>query len=132
MKRWILAGALALATAGFVFVDGRVAMAAGSESRALNINIAQIKNALKLSAAQLPLWARVEAALQSIAREQAEEGLLHKIGRKAASIVYDDAAIERLKSAAMPLLASLNDEQKATARRLAQQMGFGEMLAMLN
>ena len=129
MRRWIFAGALALATAGSVVVER--AVAADFESR-IGIDIARIKNALRLTAEQRPLWARVEATLQSIAREQAEEGFLHRIGRKAASVVWDDAAIERLKGAALPLLASLNDEQRATARRLAREMGMGDMVAMLN
>jgi len=39
---------------------------------------------------------------------------------------------QRLKSAAMPLLASLNEEQKATVRRIAQRMGIGDMVAVSN
>jgi len=131
MKKWIFAGALALAIAGPVLVDGSVANAAGVETQKLTeVNIGRIKNLLKLTASQEPLWAKVEAVLYAIAREQAQAGVLSRITRQVVSIAFDDGVGARIKSAAMPLLASLDDEQQATARRLAQQMGIGDNVAM--
>jgi hypothetical protein len=131
MKKWIFAGALALAIAGPVLVDGSVAKAAGVETQKLTeVNIGRIKNLLKLTASQEPLWARVEAVLHAIAREQAQAGVLSRISRQVISIAFNDGVGQRIKSAAMPLLASLDDEQQATARRLAQQMGIGDTVAM--
>jgi hypothetical protein len=136
MKTWILAGAIALAPIGSILVDCDTANAASLETAKItDVNIVQIKGQLKLTPAQQPLWARVEEVLRSIAREQAEgesAGLLRRIGRGVVSIVVDGTATQRIKSAAMPLLASLSDEQKAIARRLAQRMGMSDMVAQSN
>ena len=130
MKRLFVASALALAIAGSICVAGNTP--ARAEITITTGKIAQIKNALRLNAEQQPLWARVEAILQYIARVQAEEGILRKVGRQAVSYVIDDGTIQRLKHAAIPLIASLDDQQRATARRLAQQMGMGDLVAHLN
>ena len=131
MKKWIFAGALALAIAGPVLVDGSVAKAAGVETPKLTeVNIGRIRNLLKLTASQEPLWAKVEAVLHAIAREQAQAGILSRIGRQVIAIAFDDGVGQRIKSAAMPLLVSLDDDQQATARRLAQHMGMGDTVAM--
>jgi hypothetical protein len=136
MKTWMLAGAIALATVGPVWVDRDGAYAASLESgKITDVNIAQIKNALKLTAAQEPLWVRVEEVLRSIAREQTQAesaGLLRRISHRVVSIVFDEPTVERLKNAAMPLLASLDEEQKIAARRVARQMGLADMVAMSN
>jgi len=136
MKTWILAGAIALATMGPTFVDCDIASAASLENnKVTEVNIAQIKGLLKLTAEQEPLWARLEDVLRSIAREQAQEdstGLLRRVGRRVVAVVFDDAAIQRLRSAAMPLLASFDEEQKTAARKVARQMGMGDMVAMSN
>jgi len=136
MKTWILAGAIALAVVEPAFIDGNIACAASLETNKItDVNIAQIKGQLKLTAEQEPLWARLEDVLRSIAREQSQDestGLLHRISRRVVAVVFDDAAIQRLKSAALPLLASFDEEQKATARRVARQIGIGEMVAMSN
>ncbi|HLL26098.1 MAG TPA: Spy/CpxP family protein refolding chaperone [Xanthobacteraceae bacterium] len=136
MRQWILAGAIALATAGPVFVDRDVVHAATLDNTKItDVNIAQIKSALKLTAAQLPLWERLEGVLRSIAREQAQDesaSLLRRVSHRIVSVIFDDAAVQRLKEAAMPLLASLDEEQKAIARRIARQMGLGDMVATSN
>jgi hypothetical protein len=136
MKTWILAGAIAFAPMGATFVDCDVANAESSEApKITEVNIGQIKGQLKLTAVQQPLWVRVEEVLRSIAREQAEgeqSGVLRRISRGMVSIAFDGTVAQRIKSAAMPLLASLSEEQKATVRRLAQRFGIGDMVAAMN
>lgn len=136
MKTWILAGAIALAATGSFFAFGNGAKAAALEpARVTDVNIVEIKGQLKLTAAQEPLWARVEEVLRSIAREQAEgesAGLLRRIGRRVVSIAFDGTVAQRIKSAAMPLLASLSEEQKATVHRVAQRFGIVDVAAAAN
>jgi predicted dinucleotide-binding enzyme len=84
---------------------------------------------------QEPLWARVENVLLSVAREQAQSesaGFVRRISRRAVAIAFNGAVTQRIKDAAMPLLASLDQEQRETVRRLARKMGMGDMVAMLN
>ena len=136
MKTWILAGAIAFATVGPVLVHRDTASAAVLETNQITeVNIAQIKSLLKLRAPQEPLWARVEGVLLSVAREQAQNesaGLVRRISRRVVSIAFNSAVTQRLKDAALPLLASLDQEQRETVRRLARKMGMGDMVAMLN
>ena len=136
MKAWILAGAIASAAIGSILVDCSIATAASSETAKItDVNIGQIKGQLKLTAVQQPLWARVEEVLRSIAHEQAEgesAGFLRRIGRGVVSIAFDGTVSQRVKTAALPLLASLSEEQKAIVRRLAQRLGIGDMVASTN
>jgi hypothetical protein len=135
MKTWILAGAIAFAAMGPALVHRDTASAAVLESKITEVNIAQIKSLLKLKASQEPLWARVERVLLSVAREQAQSesaGFVRRISRRAVAIAFNSAVTQRIKNAAMPLLASLDQEQRETVRRLARKMGIGDMVAMLN
>jgi len=136
MKTWILAAAIAVATIGSVFLAGDIAQAASLEGiKITEVNIAEIKGQLKLTAAQQPLWERVEGVLISIAREQAQDessSLLHRVSRRVVSIAVNSAVTQRVTSVVLPLLASLDEEQKTTARKIAQRMGLGPMLAMSN
>lgn len=136
MKAWILAGAIAFAAMGSVFVDCNVANAGVLETNKITeVNVAQIKGLLKLTAAQEQLWMRVEGVLLSVAREQAQDdsaGLVRRISRRMVAIAFNSAVTQRIKNAALPLLASLDEDQRATARRLAQQMGIGDMVATTN
>lgn len=136
MKTWILAGAIAFAAGGWVLGNCETASAGSLETAKIaDVNIGHIKGQLKLTAAQQPLWARVEEVLRSIAREQAQDesvGFLRRVGRGAVSIAFDGTVTQRIKSAAIPLLASLSQEQKATVRRLAERMGISDMVALAN
>jgi hypothetical protein len=136
MRTWILAAVIAVATIGSIFLAGGMARAAPLESiKITEVNIAEIKGQLKLTTSQQALWERVEAVLVSIAREQAQDestGLLHRISRRVVSIAVNSAVTQRVTSAALPLLASLDEEQKTTARKIAQRIGLGPMLAMSN
>jgi parvulin-like peptidyl-prolyl isomerase len=135
MKTWILAGAIAFAAVGPVLTYRDTASAAVLENQITEVNIAQIKSLLKLRAQQEPLWARVERVLLSVAREQAQSesaGFVRRISRRVVSIAFNSAVAQRVKDAALPLLASLDEEQRETVRRLARRMGIGDMVAMLN
>jgi hypothetical protein len=134
MRKWILAGAIALAMAGPVFFDCERASAASFENKKItDVNIAAIKAELKLTAVQLPLWQRLEEVLRSVAREQAQDesaGLLRRVSRRVVAVVFDDSTMQRLKEAALPLLMSLSDDQKSAARRIAQKLGMADMVAL--
>lgn len=135
MKTWILAGAIAFAAVGPLAHRDTASAAVLETNKITEVNIAQIKSLLKLKASQESLWARVESVLLSVAREQAQSesaGFVRRIGRRAVSIVFNSAVTQRLKNAALPLLASLDEEQRQTVRSLARKMGMGDMVAMLD
>jgi len=136
MKTWILAAVISVASMSSILLTDGMAQAASLEGiKITEVNIAEIKGQLKLTAAQQPLWERVEGVLVSIAREQAQDestGLLRRISHRVVSIAVNSAVTQRVTSAVLPLLASLDEEQKTTARRIAQRMGLGPMLAMSN
>jgi hypothetical protein len=140
MLKTILAGALALAAIGFL--PGSTGAARASEPRLeaqsdklTEVNISRIKNVLRLTPSQQTYWAPLELALLSIAREQQKsepDGLLRRISRRAVAIALTSGAVQRIAAAAVPLIRSLDDEQRQSALRLAQEMGLGSVVAALN
>jgi len=136
MKKALCAGALALATLGLLsnMPAARAGEVAAYSQPATAINIARIKSALKLKPAQQAYWPAVESALRRVAREQqtTSGGLIHRISHRVVSIVMTGAAIKRLASAARPLIARLDDDQKMAAAQLADEMGLGAVVAALN
>ena len=100
-----------------------------------SIDIARVKRVLQLTPDQERYWPPVEAALRDIARrqEQAEPaGLVRRISHRVVSIALDSAAVARVARVARPLIERLRDDQKQGALALAQEMGFGPVLAALN
>jgi hypothetical protein len=144
MKMTVCAGAVALVTIALLS-NGSLAQEReqGREFAAVNveqgqppaaINIARIKSVLKLTPAQEPYWAPVEAALLELARHQARSessGLVHRISNKVVSVVLNSAAVRRLAVAARPLIARLDAEQMRAAHGLAEEMGLGPVVAAL-
>lgn len=140
MKMVLCAGVFALATVGLLS-DGSQARA--MEIAAFNsvqgqasaaINIPRIKSVLKLTAAQEPYWAPVEAALRDIARRQTQTesaGLVRRISNRVVMVVLNSAAVQRLAVAARPLIGSLDADQMRAAQGLAQEMGLGPVVAAL-
>jgi hypothetical protein len=140
MKTTFRAGALALATIALLL---NVSLAQSSEYNATqgeqwqpsaSIDIARIKSVLKLTAAQEPYWAPVEAALRDLARHQARadsDGLVHRISHRVVSVVLSSAAVQRLAVAARPLIAKLDEDQMRAAHGLAAEMGLGPVVAAL-
>jgi hypothetical protein len=95
-----------------------------------DVQIAGIKERLKLSADQESYWPAVESSLRAIARK------IHAT-RKAdpnatgAPIDPDAEEVQQLKSAAMPLLFQLREDQKREVRTLARIIGLERVASMI-
>ena len=95
-----------------------------------DVQIAGIKERLKLSSAQESYWPPVETALRAVARkihakrqtDPAASGL---------PIDPDSDEVQQLKSAAMPLLFQLREDQKSEVRSLARIIGLEKVAAMI-
>jgi hypothetical protein len=85
--------------------------------------IAGIKERLKLSTDQEYYWPAVETALRAVARKihATRQGDVVASG---APIDPDAAEVQQLKSAAMPLLFQLREDQKQEVRKLARIIGL--------
>jgi hypothetical protein len=95
-----------------------------------DMQIASIKQRLRLSSDQEYYWPAVERALRAVARK------IHAT-RKAdpnttgAPIDPDAAEVQQLKSAAMPLLFQLREDQKEEVRTLARMIGLEKVAAQI-
>jgi hypothetical protein len=89
--------------------------------------IAGIKERLKLSSDQEFYWPAVESALRAIARK------IHATRQAdpAALIDPDAAEVQQLKSAAMPLLFQLREDQKREVRALARIIGLEKVASQI-
>jgi len=87
--------------------------------------IASIKERLHLTPDQQRMWPAVEAALRNIAYKRGEEAR-RRDGRPT-QVAFDPQAVEGLKSAAVPLIMSFNDEQKQEVRDVAHVMGLDQL-----
>ncbi len=92
--------------------------------------IAGIKERLRLSPDQESYWPAVESALRAVARKihanrQADP---HATGTP---IDPDSAEVQQLKSAAMPLLFQLREDQKNEVRTLARLIGLEKVAAQI-
>jgi hypothetical protein len=95
-----------------------------------DVQIAGIKERLKLSSDQEYYWPGVENALRAIARK------LHATRQAdphaaVAAIDPDSAEVQQLKSAAMPLLFQLREDQKREVRALARLIGLEQVAAQI-
>jgi hypothetical protein len=88
-----------------------------------DIQIAGIKERLKLSAAQEQHWPAVETALRAVARKIHATRQANPAAT-GAPIDPDSAEVSQLKSAAMPLLVQLREDQKREVRMLARIIGL--------
>jgi len=95
-----------------------------------DMQIASIKQRLRLSSDQEYYWPAVERALRAVARK------IHAT-RKAdpnatgAPIDPEAAEVQQLKSAAMPLLFQLREDQKEEVRTLARMIGLEKVAAQI-
>lgn len=92
--------------------------------------IANIKERLKLSSAQETYWPAVEKALRAVARK------IHATrhadpGGTGAIIDPESEEVQQLKSAAMPLLFQLREDQKREVRSLARLIGLEKVAAAI-
>jgi hypothetical protein len=88
-----------------------------------NAQIASIKERLKLSSYQIGLWPPVESALRDIAW-QGHGDAGRKVASNARGIDPNSVPVQRLKSAAFPLIMSLSDDQKQEVRTMVRLMGL--------
>jgi hypothetical protein len=93
--------------------------------------IATIKERLRLSADQESYWPAVETALRAVARKihATREATAHASG--APPIDPDSAEVQQLKSAAMPLLFQLREDQKREVRTLARLIGLEKVASLI-
>jgi hypothetical protein len=90
--------------------------------------IASIRRRLKLTAEQEKLWPPVEAALRKIVYTRAAMNQQH--GQPPTAYIDPTSpAVQELKSAALPLLTRLNEEQKHEVKLLAFVMGLEAVAA---
>jgi zinc resistance-associated protein len=86
--------------------------------------IAQFKAMLNLTPAQAKYWAPVEATLRDLARRQAQQSENTGFVQRLKTITLNAASMRRLSSAALPLIKSLDQDQKRDAMEVARAMGF--------
>jgi hypothetical protein len=92
--------------------------------------IAGIKDRLKLSSSQEYYWPAVETALRAVARKiHAARQSNSKPGSM--PIDPDSDEVQQLKSAAIPLLWQLRDDQKDEVRKLARLIGLDKVAAAI-
>jgi hypothetical protein len=95
-----------------------------------DVQIAGIKERLKLSASQESYWPPVETALRAVARK-IHAGRQANPNATGVPIDPDSAEVQQLKSAAMPLLFQLREDQKSEVRSLARIIGLEKVAAMI-
>jgi hypothetical protein len=92
--------------------------------------IAGIKERLKLTSDQEYYWPGIENALRGIARK-IHAARQHDPNATAAQIDPDSAEVSELRSAAMPLLFQLREDQKDEVRNLARIIGLEQVASAI-
>jgi hypothetical protein len=92
--------------------------------------IAGIKERLRLTADQEYYWPGIENALHGIARK-IHTARQHDPNATAAQLDPDSAEVAQLKSAAMPLLFQLREDQKDEVRKLARIIGLEKVASAI-
>lgn len=95
-----------------------------------DVQIAGIKERLKLSPDQESYWPGVEKALRAIARKMHSTKQADPAAG-APPIDPDSEEVAQLKSAAMPLLFQLREDQKREVRTLARIIGLERVASMI-
>ena len=91
-----------------------------------DVQIAGIKDRLKLSSSQEYYWPSVETALRNVAR-RIQANKLSNPNVQGMPIDPNCDEVQQLKSAAMPLLFQLRDDQKEEVRKLARIIGLDKV-----
>jgi hypothetical protein len=88
--------------------------------------IASIKERLKLTSYQSQLWPPVESALRDISYQGRPDASGRKLAAnaKGGTIDPNSVPVQRLKSAAFPLIMSLSEDQKQEVRTMVRLMGL--------
>ena len=92
--------------------------------------IAGIKERLKLTSDQEYYWPGIENALRGIARK-IHAARQHDPNATAAQLDPDSPEVSQLKSAAMPLLFQLREDQKDEVRKLARIIGLEKVASAI-
>jgi hypothetical protein len=93
--------------------------------------IAGIKERLKLSSSQESYWPAVETALRAVARKIHTSRQASPDATAASQIDPDSEEVQQLKSAAMPLLFQLREDQKEEVRKLARIIGLDKVASAI-
>jgi hypothetical protein len=93
--------------------------------------IAGIKERLRLSASQESYWPAVETALRAVARKIHATRQADPKASGAPPIDPEAEEVQQLKSAAMPLLFQLREDQKQEVRTLARLIGLEKVAAQI-
>jgi hypothetical protein len=93
--------------------------------------IAGIKERLRLSSYQESYWPPVETALRAVARKLHVQRQTNPSASGAPQIDPDSEEVQQLKSAAMPLLFQLREDQKEEVRKLARIIGLDKVAAAI-
>lgn len=135
MRKAVFAGALALAMVGPLLVSEHgfgPSMAAAQESGHQVVvtegKIARLRASLRLKADQVQHWRPVEAALRAAMRPQYAEatqtdGWVQKVRTRVRGYASNAMALQQAISAAGPLIASLDESQRASGRNALRAMG---------
>jgi hypothetical protein len=86
--------------------------------------LASIKHRLRLTPDQEHYWPQVAAALRAISYRVSRDAGGKPAQKRLASIDPNSAEVQRLKSAAIPLIMTMREEQKREVRALARLMGL--------
>lgn len=92
--------------------------------------IAAIKGRLNLTSYQESYWPDIETALRAIARKMHDTRQANPVAG-APPIDPDSAEVQQLKSAAMPLLFQLREDQKREVRALARIIGLEQVASAI-
>jgi hypothetical protein len=90
--------------------------------------IASIKTRLKLTPDQQEMWPEVESALRELSFEKKSEASRRAVAYTGSIDPYS-SEVQRLKSAAFPLIMSFSDEQKRELRVIAHVAGLEKLAA---
>jgi hypothetical protein len=93
--------------------------------------IAGIKQRLRLSSDQESYWPAVEVALRAVARKIHVARQANPNATAASIIDPDSDEAQQLKSAAMPLLFQLREDQKDEVRALARIIGLDKVASQI-
>jgi hypothetical protein len=95
--------------------------------------IASIKERLKLTPYQSQLWPPVESALRDISYQGRPDASGRKLASnaKGGTIDPNSMPVQRLKSAAFPLIMSLSEDQKQEVRTMVRLMGLENLASQI-
>lgn len=134
MWKAALAGAVALAMVDSFSISQNgfgITQAAADEIVVTEGQIGRLHAALHLTASQERHWYPVAAILRTLGHHQAQyqvasndEGFVARTRARVAGYTVTTVTMQRLRSAAQPLIAALTDEQKNAGHAVLESMGM--------